>query len=121
MAINLRLLNIPPATRATLLTTFLLSLLSAIFQYRLYKSQSTNSSQPLTEQQLAVPYLTLVPAASYFFPWTFITAPFVQQNIVSVLASCLLFELMGIVRLCFGSFIIFRTIFGTGVVVKGVC
>jgi len=83
-AINFRLSNIPPITKASLLTTFLLSLLCAAFRYRLYIAQSTTSADAITEQQLAVPFLTVIPAASYLFPWTFITATFVQQNIFAV-------------------------------------
>jgi len=82
--INFRLSNIPPITKASLLTTFLLSLLCAAFRYRLYIAQTTASTDAITEQQLAVPFLTVVPAASYLFPWTFVTAAFVQQNIFSV-------------------------------------
>jgi hypothetical protein len=84
MAINLRLSNIPPITKATLLTTFLLSLLCAAFRYRLYTAHAGTSTDPVTEQQLAVPFLTVIPAVSYVFPWTFLTAAFVQQNIFSV-------------------------------------
>jgi hypothetical protein len=35
-------------------------------------------------QNLAVPFLTVIPAASYLFPWTFVTAAFVEENIFSV-------------------------------------
>jgi hypothetical protein len=84
MAINFRLSNIPPITKATLITSFLLSLLCAAFRYRLYTSQTGTSTDVPTEQQLAVPFLTVIPAASYFFPWTFLTAAFVQQNIFAV-------------------------------------
>lgn len=84
MAINFRLSNIPPITKATIVATFLLSLLCAAFRYRLYMAQAVTSTEQITEQQLAVPFLTVIPAASYLFPWTFITAAFVQQNIFSV-------------------------------------
>ena len=84
MAMNFRLTNIPPVTKATLVTSFILSLLCAVFRYRLYTSSTVTSSQSITEQQLGVPFLTLIPAASYIFPWTFITAAFVQDNIISV-------------------------------------
>ncbi len=84
MAINFRLSNIPPITKATLLTSFLLSLLCAAFRYRLYISRTAASADSITEHQLAVSFLTLIPAASYLFPWTFITATFVQENIISV-------------------------------------
>ena len=85
MAINLRLSNIPPITKATLITCFLLSLLSAAFRYRLYITHAGTSTDPITEQHLAVPFLTVVPALSYLFPWTFVTAAFVQLNIFSVI------------------------------------
>jgi hypothetical protein len=92
MAINLRLSNIPPITKATLLASFLLSLLCAAFRYRLYISQAAPSPEAITEQQLASPFLTLIPAASYLYPWTFITTSFVQRNIISVLRN--LFSLL---------------------------
>lgn len=94
MAVNFRLSNIPPVTKATLVASFLLSLLCAVFRYRLYTSSTATSSQQITEQQLSVPFLTLIPATSYFFPWTFITAAFVQQNIISVLSPPPLFPLL---------------------------
>ena len=84
MAINLRLSNIPPITKATVISTFLLSLLCAAFRYRLYMSQSLTSTEQITNEQLVVPFLTVVPATSYLFPWTFFTASFVQLNIFSV-------------------------------------
>ena len=84
MAINFRLSNIPPITKATLLSSFLLSLLCAAFRYRLYASQTSLLHESIKEQQLALPFLNLIPAASYLFPWTVITASFVQQNIISV-------------------------------------
>jgi hypothetical protein len=85
MALNLRLSNIPPITKASLLVSFLLSLLCAALRYRLYISQATTDSESITLQQLQVPFLTLVPATSYLFPWAFVTASFVQQDIFSVL------------------------------------
>ena len=84
MAINFRVSNIPPITKATLVTSFLLSLLCAGFRYRLFVSQTTALPEEITEQQLTVPFLTLIPVSSYLFPWTFITAPFVQENIFAV-------------------------------------
>jgi hypothetical protein len=50
-------------------------------------AQTTTATDTITEQQLAVPFLTVVPAASYLFPWTFITATFVQLNVFSVLSG----------------------------------
>ena len=94
--INFRLSNIPPITKASLLTSFVLSLLCAAFRYRLYIAQTTTTStDALTEQQLTVPFLTVVPAASYLFPWTFVTASFVHQNILSVFSLVFDWGLMG--------------------------
>ena len=84
MAINFRLSNIPPITKATLLTTFLLSLLCAAVRFRVYIYQTSAASDSNDEREFTAPFLTLIPAASYLFPWTFITATFVQENIISV-------------------------------------
>jgi hypothetical protein len=84
MAFNLRLSNIPPITKATLVASFLLSLLSSAFRYRLYIAQTVSSSQEIDTQLLTVPFLTIIPGESYLFPWTLLTATFVQQNVFTV-------------------------------------
>ena len=83
-AINFRLSNVPPVTRATLVLSFILSLLCAAFRYRLYMAQVGLSSDAIPDTQTAVPLLMLIPAASYLFPWTFVTTVFVHTNILSV-------------------------------------
>jgi hypothetical protein len=84
MAINLRLTNIPPVTKATLVASFLLSLLCAALRYRVFATSTAPSPDAITEEQLAVPFLTLIPSTSWIFPWTFLTASFVHGNILSV-------------------------------------
>lgn len=79
--------NIPPLTRACLLLTVGLSFLAGALRYRSWANH-TNSSETPTElpssQLFTVPYLTVVPALSIVFPWTFITATLVEQNIFTL-------------------------------------
>lgn len=71
-------LNVPPVTRALLLLLVLLSTLNALLRWT-----------ALGKYRMApLPQLTMVPRASSLrFPWTFFTASFVEQNIVSFLIS----------------------------------
>ncbi|KAI9799244.1 MAG: hypothetical protein M1833_004122 [Piccolia ochrophora] len=66
-------INIPPFTRILLASLVLLSLIVAIIR----QSQTTKN----------VPYLTLVPQRSIFYPWVFVTTTFVEQNIVSLVVT----------------------------------
>lgn len=63
--------SVPPLTRLFTLTTVLLSL---SYLYSQWKSDAT---YPL-------PYLTLVPGTSLFYPWTFFTSVFVETSIFEV-------------------------------------
>lgn len=74
--------NIPPATRACLISLLALSLLYNIARWR--QIDSTPGKPPVTP---IVPYLTLVPARFIFYPWTLVTATFVEQNIFTVLLN----------------------------------
>ena len=67
-----------------MVVSFVLSLLCAAFRYRLYVAEAGVSNELITERQLQVPFLTVIPALSYVFPWSFLTASFVQQNLFSV-------------------------------------
>jgi hypothetical protein len=80
----LRLANVPPITRGTILVSFLLSMLYAAFRYRAYVAQTETATGSIIEQSSLVPILTVVPGISYLFPWTFVTATYVQQNILTV-------------------------------------
>src|ERR1700733_6342282 len=55
--------SVPPFTRFFTLTTVLLSL------FYLYLQWKSDATYPL-------PYLTLVPGSSLFYPWTFFTSVF---------------------------------------------
>ena len=72
-------INIPPATRIFLLSLLAFSLLYNIARYR--QIAGTPSAEP------SVPYLTLVPSQFIFYPWTLLTATFVEQNIFTVLLN----------------------------------
>jgi len=48
----------------------------------------TTPSNYLSDPQWGIPYLALVPLTSIRFPWTFLTAALVENNIVSLSISC---------------------------------
>lgn len=75
-------INIPPATRICLFSLLTLSLLYNIARWRQIDSTGgTPTTSPI------VPYLTLVPSYFYHYPWTLVTATFVEQNIFTVLLN----------------------------------
>lgn len=63
--------SIPPVTRFVTAATVLLSLLY------IYPQWKSDAGYP-------VPYLTLVPGSSLFYPWTFFTSVFVETSIYEV-------------------------------------
>ncbi|KAJ9321950.1 hypothetical protein DTO027B5_7801 [Paecilomyces variotii] len=69
--------NLPPATRTLLISVLALSFLYNIARWRQLGLTSTPS----------VPYLTLIPARFIFYPWTLLTATFVEQNIFTVILN----------------------------------
>ncbi|KAE8350846.1 eukaryotic integral membrane protein-domain-containing protein [Aspergillus coremiiformis] len=75
-------INIPPATRTCLITLLTLSLLYNIARWR--QIDATGGHPLITP---AVPYLTLVPSEFFYYPWTLLTATFVEQNIFTVLLN----------------------------------
>lgn len=68
---------IPPLTRAmiALLTTF--SILNTIVRYRSWSDRTDT----WTGRKYHVPYLTIIPGVSIVYPWVFLTATFVEQNV----------------------------------------
>ncbi|QQK45999.1 Rhomboid family protein, putative [Penicillium digitatum] len=75
-------IKIPPATRICLVSLLTLSLLYNIARWRqIDTTGGTPTTSPL------VPYLTLVPSFFYHYPWTIVTATFVEQNIFTVLLN----------------------------------
>jgi membrane associated rhomboid family serine protease len=76
-------INIPPVTRFILILLLALSFLYTLGRYRKLPSTPNprNPAKPL------VPYLTLVPVFSIYYPWTLLTATFVERNIFSLLVN----------------------------------
>lgn len=74
--------NIPPATRVCLISLLTLSILYNVARWRqLDIIPGTATISP------PIPYLTLVPSKFIFYPWTILTATFVEQNIFTVLLN----------------------------------
>lgn len=74
--------NIPPATRTCLITLLTLTLLYNIARWR---QIDATEGHPLFTP--VVPYLTLIPSEFYYYPWTLLTATFVEQNIFTMLLN----------------------------------
>jgi membrane associated rhomboid family serine protease len=76
-------LNLPPVTRGLLAALLFQSVLNAAIRYRQWTNEDT----------IVVPYLTLVPQLSVFYPWTFLTATLVENNIFTLaIAGVTLFQ-----------------------------
>ncbi|OQD74521.1 hypothetical protein PENDEC_c010G00976 [Penicillium decumbens] len=74
--------NIPPATRI-----FLVSLLALSFLYNIARWRQLDTSAGSVQSTPIIPYLTLVPSFFYYYPWTLLTATFVEQNIFTVILN----------------------------------
>jgi membrane associated rhomboid family serine protease len=74
--------NIPPATRI-----FLISLLAFSFLYNVARWRQLDTSAGSVQTTPIIPYLTLVPSFFYYYPWTVVTATFVEQNIFTVILN----------------------------------
>ncbi|ATY63288.1 rhomboid family [Cordyceps militaris] len=76
-------INIPPVTRALLVTLAAQSALSAAIRYRQW-----TETTPAAGSSLVLPYLTLVPQLSLVYPWTFLTATLVEGNLFTLGMAC---------------------------------
>ena len=82
-------INLPPVTRGLLAAIIALSLLYNIARWR-SSAGSPSSDDPSSTTPPArtiVPYLALIPAQCIWYPWTFLTATFVEQNILTLLVN----------------------------------
>ena len=88
--------NLPPLTRALLLINLTLSAVNVAIRFRKWSTAADASSaltavatpsNYFTAPALAVPFLVLVPVKSLKFPWTFLTAALVENNLVSLAVS----------------------------------
>jgi len=77
-------ISIPPVTRVLLILIVSLSFLYNVARFgRIVEDASATTSQPTP----LVPYLALVPSVCIFYPWTLLSASFVEQNVVTLLIN----------------------------------
>jgi membrane associated rhomboid family serine protease len=82
-------INLPPITRALLAAIVALSFLYNIARWRL-SSDSPSIEDPTgttPPTRPIVPYLALVPSQCIWYPWTVLSATFVEQNILTLLVN----------------------------------
>ncbi|EXJ95059.1 hypothetical protein A1O1_00177 [Capronia coronata CBS 617.96] len=80
-------INIPPVTRVLLAIIIALTLLYNIARWRLSQSEPNAATPSSPTTRPIVPYLALVPSLCLWYPWTFLTATFVEQNIFTLLVN----------------------------------
>jgi len=91
-------INLPPLTRAIIVIELCLSLVVGALRYRTWVvlAASNDNKAPVigsaaSIQLSSVQFFTVVPALSIFYPWTFVTAAFVEQNIFTLLVTAATF------------------------------
>ena len=77
-------ISVPPITRGLLVAQVVLSFLYNLARWRLTTEPST---EPGPSFAPTIPYLTLVPSVCIFYPWTILSATFVEQNIFNLLIN----------------------------------
>jgi membrane associated rhomboid family serine protease len=75
-------INLPPVTRI-----LLISLLALSFLYNVARWRQLDDHTGAVSTSPIVPYLTLVPSQFIYYPWTLLTATFVEQNIFTVILN----------------------------------
>lgn len=77
-------INVPPVTRALILLTCSFSFVCAAARWNISSTVEDAAAAP---PDRSIPYLTLVPSKSFYYPWTVITSTFVEQNILNLLIN----------------------------------
>jgi membrane associated rhomboid family serine protease len=83
-------INLPPLTRALLLTVLGLSTLNAILRSRNWTpslERTLAATSYLASPRWAVPYLVAIPTKSFRYPWTLLTGALIENNAVSLAVS----------------------------------
>ncbi|KAF1997749.1 cytochrome c oxidase subunit I [Amniculicola lignicola CBS 123094] len=78
-------INLPPLTRGLLAATVVFTLLNAIL--RPQDSLAEKATKPLTTFGNGVPYLAIVPGSSVIYPWVFLLATVVEQNVLGLVVT----------------------------------
>ncbi|PSN61311.1 cytochrome C oxidase subunit I [Corynespora cassiicola Philippines] len=78
-------INLPPLTRSLLACLIVFTLLN--FALRPQASWVEKVEQPLISAGNGVPYLAVVPGASFMYPWTFLLATVVEQNLLGLITT----------------------------------
>ncbi|MCJ1311659.1 hypothetical protein MMC25_005332 [Agyrium rufum] len=74
-------INIPPLTRVLLV---LVTGFSLVYQTVSYRARSLGATAAASQK---VPWITLVPQLSLFYPWVYVTSTLSEQNIVTLLIA----------------------------------
>lgn len=77
--------SLPPLTRGLLASLVLFTLLN--FALRPASSWSERAAKPVTAVGNGVPYLSIVPGLSVVYPWVFVLATAVEQNLLGLLTT----------------------------------
>ncbi|RVD82292.1 uncharacterized protein DFL_006722 [Arthrobotrys flagrans] len=88
-------INLPPLTRAIIVVELCLSLIAGALRYSAWVSRAAanNNAAPLGSPppeflaSTRIQYLTVVPALSIIYPWTLVTASFVEANIFTLVIT----------------------------------
>ncbi|KAK9462503.1 eukaryotic integral membrane protein-domain-containing protein [Lipomyces oligophaga] len=77
-------ISLPPLTKGVLVLLTLLTLVDTAIRYTTYL-HTTGREHNL--ELIYVPYITLIPSVSIIFPWTFLTATYVEEGIFAFAIS----------------------------------
>ncbi|KAH7117102.1 eukaryotic integral membrane protein-domain-containing protein [Dendryphion nanum] len=78
-------INLPPLTRSLLASVVVFTLLNALL--RPQPNWVDKLEKPLVSVGDGVPYLAIVPRASVVYPWVFLLATVVEQNLLGLLVT----------------------------------
>ncbi|KAF2115609.1 cytochrome c oxidase subunit I [Lophiotrema nucula] len=78
-------INLPPLTRSLLASLVIFTLLNALL--RPEGSWVQKAERPLTSVGNGVPYLSIVPGQSVVYPWVFLLATVVEQNLLGLIIT----------------------------------
>ena len=80
-------INLPPVTRGLLAIIIALTFLYNVARWKLSQPDPASTTPTPANSRPYVPYLALVSSVCIWYPWTLLTATFVEQNIVTLLVN----------------------------------